>query len=389
MRKLPIVLAVASTLILSTCGSDEERLEFKEMEITGRHDFPAGGYSGSVPVRYQVLLEGSGFFKGNPRCENLPNHMAALASYEARPDAEGRFTLRPRITDFRARTDRNCPVTRVGRGNLTSVRVQAQLAANETSCTKWCESEGGAGSCVADCAENARVFFSNARTSAVELQGMLAGVSAARLSWSPALPFENLGDGLTEGDGPDLTPDAEAAQRTAQITFENFEDDRCGVEASCVRAFGLRKLLRFDGTIINRGNKDFVLDPNDPFLNFNVCHGHNHLDEILLYELVDPSGAVVSVAGEQIVGRKQSFCMMDTYPVNDVSAGGGGYDCDRQGISAGWADLYESSLECQFLDVTGVAAGSYLLRITVNPDLVYDELDYSNNTIEIPVQVTD
>jgi hypothetical protein len=69
------------------------------------------------------------------------------------------------------------------------------------------------------------------------------------------------------------------------------------------------------------------------------------------------------------------------------SAAAAGYDCENQGISSGWADEYEASLECQFIDVTGVPPGSYLLRVTVNPARQLVESDLSNNVTEIPVEV--
>jgi hypothetical protein len=61
------------------------------------------------------------------------------------------------------------------------------------------------------------------------------------------------------------------------------------------------------------------------------------------------------------------------------------YTCTNQGISAGWADTYVSTLDCQWVDVTNVPAGNYFLEITVNPDQILLESNYSNNTSTIPV----
>jgi hypothetical protein len=58
----------------------------------------------------------------------------------------------------------------------------------------------------------------------------------------------------------------------------------------------------------------------------------------------------------------------------------GHYDCEEQGIQAGWADVYDSGLPGQWIDITDVPAGVYMLEITMNPDHVIPEADYSNNT---------
>jgi hypothetical protein len=314
--------------------------------------------------------------------------MAAIASYEAQPDASGGFVVRARVTDFRARTNKECSIRRLSRENLKSIRVQAQLPAQGPSCQSWCDEDT---SCITSCETDSRVFLAGTRTDEIQTRELVSNASDQAIRWSIDLPFESLGAGITSGDGPDLQMDRDGASRTLQISEETFVPDRCGVESSCVRAFGKRTLLRFDGTIINRGNRDFVLDANDPLLEFDECHGHEHLSEILAYELFSTSGNPVFVEGGTAVGRKQSFCMMDTYPVNDVITSGtsaGKFTCENQGISAGWADLYESSLECQFLDITGVPDGEYRLRISVNPDSIYDELDYANNVEEIPLEIS-
>ena len=59
------------------------------------------------------------------------------------------------------------------------------------------------------------------------------------------------------------------------------------------------------------------------------------------------------------------------------------YDCVFQGLSAGWADVYSSDLDCQWLDVTGVPEGDYLLRMeeAPAPDLVfYDPFSFKTDS---------
>ena len=62
-------------------------------------------------------------------------------------------------------------------------------------------------------------------------------------------------------------------------------------------------------------------------------------------------------------------------------------DCDNQGISAGWEDSYDSSLDCQWLDITGVPAGDYILRVTVNPDSLFPETIITDNSSDVEVRI--
>jgi hypothetical protein len=49
--------------------------------------------------------------------------------------------------------------------------------------------------------------------------------------------------------------------------------------------------------------------------------------------------------------------------------------------------VYGAGLDCQWVDITDVPAGDYTLRISINPDRVIQEADYSNNTADIAVHV--
>ena len=64
------------------------------------------------------------------------------------------------------------------------------------------------------------------------------------------------------------------------------------------------------------------------------------------------------------------------------------YDCDYQGISVGCADVYDAALPCQWIDITGIANAEYDLRVTTNPDEVISELDFSNNSATVRIEVT-
>jgi Lysyl oxidase len=59
----------------------------------------------------------------------------------------------------------------------------------------------------------------------------------------------------------------------------------------------------------------------------------------------------------------------------------------REGISPGYGDDYDPALEGQYLDVTNVPAGRYLLVHTANPERTLEEADYSNNAASVLIQL--
>ncbi len=59
----------------------------------------------------------------------------------------------------------------------------------------------------------------------------------------------------------------------------------------------------------------------------------------------------------------------------------------REGISPGYGDDYDPELEGQFLDVTNVPAGRYLLVHRANPERALEEDDYRNNASSVLIQL--
>lgn len=58
-----------------------------------------------------------------------------------------------------------------------------------------------------------------------------------------------------------------------------------------------------------------------------------------------------------------------------------------QGISVGWADEYETDLDGQFIDITKLPSGNYVLEMEVNAEWLYKEADYTNNRSAVTVQI--
>lgn len=192
---------------------------------------------------------------------------------------------------------------------------------------------------------------------------------------------------LTDGAAcplPDLVVSEEAASGSWDIRDEYFPEESCAVAEQCVDAPGQRRLLRFSTQTDNVGQSDLVLgDPTSaPGFEFSECHGHYHFEGYAQYELVGANGEIAAT------GHKQAFCLMDIDNVggsNDIQP----FHCQFQGLHQGWGDVYGAGLDCQWVDITDVAAGDYTLRITVNPERDLPESDYDNNTAEIAVSIWD
>jgi hypothetical protein len=182
-------------------------------------------------------------------------------------------------------------------------------------------------------------------------------------------------------DGPVGTPDLklvpEEMANTLQLVDEAFDGAACAVVEQCVAGPGLRRLLKFDTVTMNDGTGDLALGmpppdgESDVTFEWSTCHGHHHVTGYATYELLDDTGVVVA-------GHKQAFCLQDIEQVQP-GAGSRGYNCMNQGMSVGWADVYARSLPCQWIDVTGVAGGTYTLRVRVNPEGKLPDQDLSNN----------
>jgi Ca2+-binding RTX toxin-like protein len=78
---------------------------------------------------------------------------------------------------------------------------------------------------------------------------------------------------------------------------------------------------------------------------------------------------------------------MDTTPV--ISSADPTYTCDYQGISAGWADWYESTLPGQYIVIDGLRNGNYRLQVTTDYKNYFQEGNEKDNTISIGLNIKD
>lgn len=124
---------------------------------------------------------------------------------------------------------------------------------------------------------------------------------------------------------------------------------------------------------------------------YHPSHGHIHFEDYARYRLreVTPEGKVGDVIAG---GQKTSFALLDTdkYDITLPDARQGAHYTEAgqiQGISVGWADVYEADLPDQWIDITGVPRGTYWLEVVIDPKNNLIESDETNNRARIKVTI--
>jgi lysyl oxidase len=151
--------------------------------------------------------------------------------------------------------------------------------------------------------------------------------------------------------------------------------------------------------LVRRADGSTATYPVDGEIRFvqSETHRHWHFLDFERYDLLSPAG--------ETLGRdeKTGFCLGDRYdaagsvelrgepaqPVWTQECGRGQPErlIVREGISPGYGDDYVPRLEGQWIDITDLRAGSYLLRHRVNVDRVLRESDYENNEASVPFEL--
>jgi hypothetical protein len=193
------------------------------------------------------------------------------------------------------------------------------------------------------------------------------------------------------GGKPDLTIDPKRFESQMEIIDRYFDPvaDQCVFEEFAVGGIGWRRLLRFDTVIMNSGDGDLVVgnrsDPNNPYAEyfyFATCHGHYHIRDFSIYELLTLDKTAV------VAGEKQGFCMEDSFKYGDNKSAG--YNCENQGITSGWGDWYYKQLAGQWIDITGIPEGDYIVRASINRAGIFDEGENRYpNSVETTIHVPD
>ncbi|HJQ64969.1 MAG TPA: lysyl oxidase family protein [Gemmatimonadales bacterium] len=173
-----------------------------------------------------------------------------------------------------------------------------------------------------------------------------------------------------------------------KIQVRTFEKKHCAVKERCTKP-GKRKLLRFDYRVWNAGNKDLHIgDPTQRprWFEYSDCHKHYHLKGFNQY-------TVFGSGGGRKRGQKQGFCLEDTRWKGPVARKRKRFNCDNQGVSAGWYDLYSRDLDCQWVDITDLPDGDYVLQAETNPKRRNGrrrvrEDNYTDNVIQVGLRIT-
>ena len=123
------------------------------------------------------------------------------------------------------------------------------------------------------------------------------------------------------------------------ITTETFTSTDCEVVEGC-ESTGTHTLLTFNAETRNIGSGDLVIgDPSTNVLfHWASCHGHYHFEDFAQYSLLDTNGNTVAA------GHKVGFCVTDDSRWSTTANQNAVFNCNYQGLQAGWADVYE----CQF-----------------------------------------
>ena len=179
---------------------------------------------------------------------------------------------------------------------------------------------------------------------------------------------------------PDLT--FHAPTMNPRITTETFSSTACEIQEGTITA-GTHKLLRFSTESRNIGTADLVLgNPStNPSFAWGACHGHYHFNSFAEYRLLNAAGQLVRT------GHKVGFCLMDISRHSSSANPSARYNCSNQGIQAGWADIYSSSLSGQWIVITDLAPGNYILEVVVDPMNVIAEANENNNVTQVPVVI--
>nr|XP_033776596.1 lysyl oxidase homolog 1 isoform X1 [Geotrypetes seraphini] len=191
---------------------------------------------------------------------------------------------------------------------------------------------------------------------------------------------------------PDLVPDPSYVQASTYVQRAHLYSLRCAAEEKCLAStaysaeatdYDVRVLLRFPQRVKNQGAADFL--PNRPrhTWEWHSCHQHYHsMDEFSHYDLLD------AATGRKVAeGHKASFCLEDTTcDFGNLKR----YACTShtQGLSPGCYDTYNADIDCQWIDITDVQPGNYILKVVVNPKYTVLESDFTNNVVRCNIHYT-
>ncbi|XP_042335892.1 protein-lysine 6-oxidase-like [Sceloporus undulatus] len=209
---------------------------------------------------------------------------------------------------------------------------------------------------------------------------------------TPSSPRPGYGTNFFHQGLPDLIPDPYFIQAATYIQRVQLYALECAAEENClarsayrpgVSRISYRVLLRFPQRVKNQGTADFLPVKPQHAWEWHSCHQHFHsMDAFSNYDLLD------AVSHKKVAeGHKASFCLEDTTCDAGVRRR---YACTAhtQGLGPGCYDTYNANIDCQWIDITDVPPGKYILKVTVNPDSLVEESDFTNNIVRCDITYT-
>jgi hypothetical protein len=189
-----------------------------------------------------------------------------------------------------------------------------------------------------------------------------------RLAWDDSLA-KAIRSGAVNSSGAELEVLLDGVKNN-RLIYRYVPQNSCAIQEGCVGGSGWRRLLQFDASVANRGSDPAALgeiSANSLLLQHNMfefssCHGHYHFSHY---------GKFTFGTGAQQLGSKKAFCLESTsrYSNNESTPLTHPYNCQNQGIAAGWGDDYIAGIDCQWVDVTPVQAPvTAPLGFISNPD---------------------
>lgn len=191
------------------------------------------------------------------------------------------------------------------------------------------------------------------------------------------------------GGKPDLTIDPQTFVARMEIVDRLFDESGCEFKEGAVHASGSRRIVRFETVILNSGDGDLVVgDRNDPnnqyaqsFANI-PCRSDYYIKDFSRYQLLSLDRTVV------LAEQKSGLSMEDSFKVNGGKSKS--FDSSSQGITSGWADSSNKQLAGQWIDITGIPEGDYIVRATINVSNTFDEgANRYTNSVETMIHVPD